>query len=103
MKGSDIQMKFYDKEIYQKDERIKAVLVVIVPFLIGFIIGCIAINMDLKNKNMDLEKQISEKQEYIDELEKRVDEQQVKINEQYVELDSLRETVYMYNLYGYGE
>lgn len=96
-------MKFYDKEIYQKDERIKAVLVVIVPFLIGFIIGCIAINMDLKNKNMDLEKQISEKQEYINELEKRVDEQQVKINEQYVELDSLRETVYMYSLYGYGE
>ena len=52
---------------------------------------------------MDLEKQISEKQEYINELEVRVDEQQVKINEQYVELDSLRETVYMYNLYGNRE
>lgn len=96
-------MKFYDKEIYNRNEKIKAVLVVIIPFLIGFAVGCLAINLELKNENINLEKQISEKQEYINELETRVDEQQVKINEQYVELDSLRETVYMYNLYGYGE
>ena len=96
-------MKFYDKEIYNRNEKIKAVLVVIIPFLIGFAVGCLTINLELKHENINLEKQISEKQEYINELEKRVDEQQVKINEQYVELDSLRETVYMYSLYGYGE
>ena len=93
-------MKFYDKEINSRNEKIKALLVVIIPFLIGFAVGCLAINLELKNENINLEKQISEKQEYINELETRVDEQQVKINEQYVELDSLKETIYMYNIYG---
>ena len=41
-----------------------------------------------------------EKQNTITELEKTIEEKQKKIDEQYVEIDSLRETVYMYNLYG---
>lgn len=93
-------MKFYDKEMYSRNESIKSALVVIVAFILGFAVGCIAINEDLKIKNADLEKQVSERQEHIVELEKIVEKQEVKINEQYIELDSLRETVYMYQIYG---
>lgn len=79
-------MKIYDKEIYMKTEKIKATLMVILCFVFGFVVGCIAINHDLKNK--------------IGELERTIDRRQAIIDEQYVELDSLRETVYMYELNG---
>lgn len=86
-------MKIYDKEMYARNENIKGIILVIVCFLLGYITGCMAINEELKKQNI-------EKQEHIVELEKMVEEQQVKINEQYIELDSLKETVYMFNLYG---
>lgn len=86
-------MKIYDKEMYDRNENIKGIILVIVCFLLGYITGCIAINEELKKQNI-------EKQEHIVELEKMIEEQQVKINEQYIELDSLKETVYMFNLYG---
>ena len=79
-------MKFYDKEIYNRNEKIKAVIVIIIPFLIGFIEGCFTMNMETQTK--------------IDDLNKLIEEKENKINEQYVELDSLRETIYMYNIYG---
>ena len=41
-------MKIYDKEIYMKTEKIKATLMVILCFVFGFVVGCIAINHDLK-------------------------------------------------------
>lgn len=85
-------MKIYDKEMYAKNEIIKDIILVIVCFLLGYITGCMAINEELEKQNI-------QKQEYITELEKMVEEQQVKINEQYIELDALRETVYMYQLY----
>ena len=71
-------MKIYDKEIYMKTEKIKATLMVILCFVFGFVVGCIAIG----------------------ELERTIDRRQAIIDEQYVELDSLRETVYMYELNG---
>jgi len=86
-------MKIYDKEMYARNENIKGIIFVIVCFLLGYITGCMAINEELKKQNI-------EKQEHIVELEKMIEEQQVKINEQYIELDSLKETVYMFNLYG---
>ena len=79
-------MKFYDKEIYNRNEKIKAVIVIIIPFLIGSIVGCFTMNMEAQAK--------------INDLNKLVEEKENKINEQYVELDSLRETIYMYNIYG---
>ena len=79
-------MKFYDKEIYNRNEKIKAVIVIIIPFLIGFIVGCLTMNMEAQAK--------------INDLNKLVEEKENKINEQYVELDSLRETIYMCNIYG---
>lgn len=93
-------MKIYDKEMYRKNESIKSALVVIVAFILGFAVGCMAINGESKIKNAELQEQNAEKQEHIIELERIIEQQEVKINEQYIELDSLRETVYMYQVYG---
>lgn len=79
-------MKFYDKDLTKKDKEIKNLIWILLLFIIGFVVGCFAMNM--------------EKQSTIIELEKTIEEKQKKIDEQYVEIDSLRETVYMYNLYG---
>ena len=79
-------MKFYDKDLTKKDQEIKKLIWILLLFVIGFIVGCFAMNMKKQNTIMELEKTIEEKQK--------------KIDEQYVEIDSLRETVYMYNLYG---
>ena len=86
-------MKIYDKEIYMKTEKIKATLMVTLCFVVGFVVGCIAINQDLKNENTRLKEKISE-------LDRTIDRRQAIIDEQYVELDSLRKTIYMYELNG---
>lgn len=86
-------MKIYDKEIYMKTEKIKATLMVTLCFVFGFVVGCIAINQNLKNENTRLKEKISE-------LDRTIDRRQAIIDEQYVELDSLRETIYMYELNG---
>lgn len=88
-----MKTKYYDKEMYARNEGIKSALVVILSFIIGFISGYISINKEL-------EKQNNEKQEYINGLEQKVEEQELKINEQFIELDSLRESIYMYQVYG---
>lgn len=82
MKGSDIQMKFYDREIYRKSEAIKVFFTILVVFLFGFGLGYFICNY---------------------ELQQVIDEKELVIRNQAVELDSLRETVYMYNLYGNKE
>lgn len=65
--------KYYDKRIYEKDKKIKTFFVILITFLIGMYVG-LAINyLELQEKDS-------------------------KIREQYVEIDSLRETVYQYEL-----
>ena len=49
-------MKFYDKEIYNRNEKIKAVIVIIIPFLIGFIVGCFTMKIEAQEKIDDLNK-----------------------------------------------
>lgn len=93
-------MKYYDKEINKKAEAMKSVLMLLVIFFIGYIVGHIAIDFEQKSSIEELQKSNDEKQQHIVELESLVEEQQVKINEQYVELDSLRESIYMYQVYG---
>lgn len=87
------KVKLYDKEINKKAEGIKELIIMFVIFIIGFVAGSYAVNMELQQAN-------EEKQQHIVELEKLLEEKQVKINEQYIELDSLRESVYMYQVYG---
>ena len=79
-------VKVKNKEVKIPDKEIKNLIWILLLFIIGFIVGCFAMNMEKQNTIMGLEKTIEEKQK--------------KIDEQYVEIDSLRETVYMYNLYG---
>ena len=70
-------MKIYDKEIYKKSEAIKAIFIILFIFLFGFGLGYFISNYESKQV---------------------IEEKQDKINEQYVEIDSLRETVYIYQM-----
>lgn len=70
-----MKTKYYDKQIYARNENIKGALVVIISFILGFASGYIA-------TNKELEKQNNEKQEYISTLEQKVEEQETKIREQ---------------------
>ena len=87
------KVKLYDKDINRKAENIKNIIILLAIFFIGYITGYIAINMELQKENQ-------EKQEHIIELEKMLEEKQVKINEQFIEIDALKETVYMLEMYG---
>lgn len=65
--------KYYDKRIYEKDRKIKTFFVLLITFLIGMYAG-VAINyLELQEKDG-------------------------KIREQYIEIDSLKETIYQYEL-----
>jgi len=86
-------MKFYDKDINKKAEGIKAIAMMLVIFIIGFFTGSYAVNMELQKANEEL-------QQHIVELEKMLEEKEVKINEQFIEIDALKETVYMLEMYG---
>lgn len=76
-----MKTKYYDKEMYARNESIKGALVVLLSFILGFVNGCIAINKELAKQN-------NEKQEYINTLEQQVEEQKITIRDQYIELDS---------------
>lgn len=93
-------MKYYDKEINKKAEAMKSVLMLLVIFFIGYIVGHIAIDFEQKSSIEELQKSNDEKQQHIVELEKLLEEKQVKINEQFTEIDALKETIYMLEVYG---
>lgn len=80
------KMKFYDKKLTKKSEDINKAIWIIVIFTIGFAMGCLGMHLESK--------------QHINELENSIEEKENKIFEQYVELDSLRETIYMYEVYG---
>ena len=63
-------MKFYDKEMYEKENFIKTTLSIIIIFLLGFATGCIALCDQVKEKEQTI------------------------VNQE-IELESLRETVWM--------
>lgn len=63
-------MKFYNKDLYQKEQFIKSILTILLSFLVGFTAGCIVL---------------------YDRLQ---EEEQIIVN-QSIELESLRETIWM--------
>lgn len=65
--------KYYDKKIYEKDKKIKTAFLVIIIFLIGMYAGLAIHYLELQEKD-------------------------TKIRELYIEIDSLKETVYQYEL-----
>ncbi len=70
-------MKYYDKEIYKKSEAIKTIFIILFIFLFGFCLGYFISNY---------------------ESQKIIKEKEDKIINQAIELDSLRETVYIYQM-----
>lgn len=68
-------MKIYDKEMYARNESVKSALVIILTFMLGFIVGCLVIRFDMKDK-------IAQKDNYITDLDKTIQEQENLINEQ---------------------
>lgn len=78
-------MKFYDRNLTKKDREINIIWILLI-FIIGFIAGCFTIYMINQNT--------------VAKLEETIEEKQKKINEQYIEIDSLRETIYIYRVYG---
>ena len=81
-----MRTKYYDKEIYIRDEYMKSAILIMIIFILGFAVGCIATSIERKSIIIELQNNIQEKQN--------------KIDEQFLELDSLKETLYMYEIYG---
>lgn len=50
-------MKIYDKEMYQKEQWIKSVLLVIGIFVLGFVVGYFVSNFEKQDEMTKLEKQ----------------------------------------------
>ena len=73
-------MKIYDKEMYARNESVKSALVIILTFMLGFIVGCLVIRFDMKDK-------IAQKDNYITDLDKTIQEQKNLINEQNINIE----------------
>lgn len=73
-------MKIYDKEMYARNESVKSALVIILTFMLGFIVGCLVIRFDMKDK-------IAQKDNYITDLDKTIQEQENLINEQNINIE----------------
>ena len=68
-------MKIYDKEMYARSESVKSALVIMIAFMLGFLVGCLAVNKELTNK-------VTEKESYIVDLEKTIREHEEQSNTQ---------------------
>ena len=51
-------MKIYDKEMYQKEQWIKSVILVIGIFILGFIVGYFVHNFEKQEQISTLQKQV---------------------------------------------
>ncbi len=51
-------MKFYDKEIYVRDQKIKSALTVIIIFVLGFAAGCYTMYIDMQSTIVELESKL---------------------------------------------
>lgn len=52
-------MKIYDKEIYQKEQWIKSVLLVIGIFVLGFVVGYFVHNFEKQDQISNLQQQVN--------------------------------------------
>lgn len=62
--------KYYNKETYKIETKIKEAFVILIVFILGLITGLLVNNLELKNK-------------------------EEQINKQEVEIDSLKESIYL--------
>lgn len=61
-------MKIYDKEMYQKEQWIKTVLIIAVVFIVGFIVGYVAHNFEKQETVNTLEQKIYVLQQELNEI-----------------------------------
>lgn len=54
-----MKMKIYDKEMYQKEQWIKSVLLVIGIFVLGFVVGYFVSNFEKQDEITKLEKELN--------------------------------------------
>lgn len=60
--------KYYNKELYEIENKIKIAFVILIVFILGLFTGILANNLELKNK----EKEIREYQVEIDSLKESI-------------------------------
>ena len=61
-------MKIYDKEMYQKEQWIKSVLLVVGMFVLGFIVGYFVHNFEGQENVNTLEQEVYRLQKQVDSL-----------------------------------
>lgn len=61
-------MKIYDKEMYQKEQWIKTVLIIALVFIVGFIVGYVAHNFEKQETVNNLEQNIYRLQQELNEI-----------------------------------
>ena len=54
-KGSDVQMKFYDKDLTQKEIEIKNIIWILLVFTLGFIVGYFTMNIEMQTQINNIE------------------------------------------------
>lgn len=61
-------MKIYDKEMYQKEQWIKSVLLVVGVFVLGFVVGYFVHNFEKQDTINSLEQNVYKLQQQIDNM-----------------------------------
>lgn len=61
-------MKIYDKEMYQKEQWIKSVLLVVGMFILGFVVGYFVHNFEKQEEVTRLQEQVKVLQREIDQI-----------------------------------
>lgn len=65
-------MKFYDKELYQKEQKIKTAIWMLIVFMLGVTVGYSAFKFEKEKYITKLEAEINEKQNTIEEIKKEL-------------------------------
>jgi len=63
-----MKMKIYDKEMYQKEQWIKSVLLVVGIFVLGFIVGYFVSKYEKNQEMVDLQDRVQVLQRQIENL-----------------------------------
>lgn len=63
-----MKMKIYDKEMYQKEQWIKSVLLVVGIFVLGFVVGYFVHNFEKQEDMVKLQEQVNVLQRQINQI-----------------------------------
>ena len=61
-------MKIYDKEMYQKEQWIKSVLLVVGMFILGFVVGYFVHNFEKNEEVTKLQEQVTVLQKQVNQI-----------------------------------